>query len=125
MRLRPDRRSEVAVCRPRPLDRLDVDGLRTLVALLRVVGDLRALLQRAISLAVDSGVMNEQVLVAVVGGDETEPLVVAEPLYGASRHVGTPPQYVRAARGGCFLKLRPASACTSFAGLGAGQPRRR
>src|ERR1700709_561415 len=61
--------------------------------------------------------MNEQVLVAVVGGDETDPLVVAEPLHCASRHVGTPPRYVRAARGGCFLKLRPASACTTFAGL--------
>src|SRR5580658_10398848 len=96
------------------LDGLDVDGLGTLVTLLGVVGHLRALLQRAIALAVDPRVMYEQVLVAVVGGDETKPLVVAKPLNCAGRHVGTPPRYVRAARGGCFLELRPASACTAF-----------
>src|SRR5271154_744249 len=67
-------------------DRLDVSGLGALLALLRVVGDLGPLLQRAIALAVDARVMHEQVLVAVVGGNETEPLVVAEPLYGASWH---------------------------------------
>src|SRR5580693_8439140 len=52
-------------------DRLDVYGLGALVALLRVVGDLCALLQRAVTLAVDPGVMDEEVLVAVIGGDET------------------------------------------------------
>jgi hypothetical protein len=31
--------------------------------------------------------MDEQVLVTVVRGDETEPLVVAEPLNGAGGHV--------------------------------------
>src|ERR1041385_79567 len=102
-KVRPQRRREVPhaaglrrpALTPRPppvqrarLDRLNVDGLRTLVALLGVVGDLGALLQRAVALAVDPGVMNEQVLVAVVRGDETERLVVAEPLYGASWHVG-------------------------------------
>src|SRR5271166_5032976 len=50
-------------------DRLDVHCLGTLLALLRVVGDLRPLLQRTVSLAVDAGVMDEEVLVAVVGGD--------------------------------------------------------
>src|ERR1019366_6881027 len=68
------------------LDRLDVYGLGSLVALLRVVGDFGPLLQRAIALAVDPGVMDEEVLVAVIGGDETKPLVIAEPLYGASWH---------------------------------------
>src|SRR5450759_922523 len=67
-------------------DRLDVYGLRALVALLRVVGDLGPLLERAIALAVDSSVMDEQVLVAVIRGDEAETLVVAEPLYCASWH---------------------------------------
>src|ERR1700686_2832198 len=43
------------------LDRLDVYGLGTLVALLRVVGDLGALLQRAIALAVDPGVVYNEV----------------------------------------------------------------
>src|SRR5450759_1717569 len=78
-------------------DRLDVYGLGSLVALLGVVGDLRTLLQRAITLAVDSGVMDEQVLVAIIRCDEAETLVVAEPLYGASWHVVFPPRYVRAA----------------------------
>src|ERR1700757_748894 len=68
-------------------DRRDVDGLRALLALLRVVGDLGPLLQRAVTLAVDPGVMDEEVLVAVVRGDETEPLVVAEPLHGAGGHL--------------------------------------
>src|SRR5271169_2898092 len=84
------------------LDRLDVYGLGALVALLGVIGHLRALLQRTVALAVDAGVMDKQVLVAVVGGDETKPLVVAEPLYCASRHVGTPPRYSFVLRrGGC------------------------
>src|ERR1019366_5816106 len=73
--------------------------------------------QRAVALAVDPGVVDEEVLVTVVRGDEPEPLVVAEPLYGAGRHVRTPPRYVRAARGGCCSELRPASACTAFAGF--------
>src|SRR5437763_15875925 len=68
-------------------DRLDVDRLGALLALLGVVGDLRPLLQRAVTLTVDAGVMDEQVLLAVVRRDETEPLVVAEPLYGAGWHV--------------------------------------
>src|ERR1700684_1801142 len=60
--------------------------------------------------------MDKQVLVAVVGGDETKPLVVAEPLYCASRHVGTPP------RCSCCdaedaVELLPPSTCTAFAGL--------
>src|ERR1700736_4470211 len=72
------RRSEPSKIRPMSLrsDRLNVDGLGALVALLGVVGHLRALLQRAITLADDAGVMDEQVLVTVIGGDETEPLVV-------------------------------------------------
>src|SRR5690242_2574529 len=74
------------------LDRRHVDGLWALVALLRVVGHLGPLLQRAIALSVYAGVVDEQVLVTVVRGDETEPLVVAEPLYGASWHVRTPPR---------------------------------
>src|SRR5450759_4180400 len=69
-----------------------VDGLRALVALLRVVGHLRALLERAIAFAVDTCVVDEQVLVAIIGGDEAEPLVVAEPLHCAGRHVTFPPR---------------------------------
>src|SRR5450755_41656 len=72
------------------LERNDVDRLRSLVTGLGVEGHLGALLQRAISLANDPGVMDEEILVAVVGGDETEPLVVAEPLNGARRHCVPP-----------------------------------
>ena len=79
-----------------------------------VVGHLRALLQRTVTLAVDAGVMDEQVLVAVIGGDEAKTLVVAEPLHGASWHVELPPRYVRAAARRMLLELRPASACTAF-----------
>src|SRR5271166_1191195 len=99
-----------------PLDGLDVYGLGALVALLRVIGNLRALLKRAVALAVDAGVMDEQVLVAVIRGDETKPLVVAEPLYGASWHVGILHDMCVLLRGGCCSELRPASACTAFAG---------
>src|SRR5262249_2004638 len=91
-----------------------VDGLRALVALLGVVGDLCALLQRAVALAVDAGVMDEQVLLAIVGGDETEPLVVAEPLHCAGRHIWSSSTCVLLScvplRGGCFSELRPALA---------------
>src|ERR1700683_1454504 len=89
-------------------DRRHVHGLGALVALLRVIGDLGPLLQRAVALAGDARVMHEQVLVAVVRGDETKTLVVAEPLYGASWHVGVPPRYVRAAARRMLLR---ASTC--------------
>src|SRR5262245_11558333 len=92
--MRRARRSEPPEISPRSRRsaRLAVDGLRALVPLLGVVGHLRSLLQRAVALAIDPRVMDEQVLVPVIGGDESEPLVVAEPLYGASWHVGTPPR---------------------------------
>src|SRR3954463_4998448 len=64
----------------------DVDRLRAFVALLLLVGDTRPLRQRAIPVRVDAAVMDEQVAVALVGGDEAEPLVVAEPLDGPGGH---------------------------------------
>src|SRR4051812_14653307 len=64
----------------------DVDRLRPLVALLFLVGDPRSLRQRAIPVRADAAVMDEQVAVALVGGDEPEPLVVAEPLDGPGGH---------------------------------------
>src|SRR5258708_8358112 len=68
-------------------DGRDVYGLGTLVALLRVIGHLCALLERAIAFAIDPCVVDEQVLVAIVRGDEAEPLIVTEPLHCAGRHV--------------------------------------
>src|SRR5947208_9567139 len=61
--------------------------------------------------------MDEQVLVTVVGGYETEPLVVTEPLDCAGRHcVNSSTVCARLLRGGCCSELRPASACTTSAG---------
>src|SRR3954451_12209736 len=70
----------------RALQACDVDGLRPLVALLLLVGDPRSLRQRAVPVRVDAAVMDEQVPVALVRGDEPEPLVVAEPLDGPGGH---------------------------------------
>src|SRR6516162_5276522 len=106
-------------------DRRDVHGLRSLVPLLGVVGDLGALLQRAVSLAVDAGVVHEQILVAVVGRDEPESLVVAEPLDGASWHVATPPRCVCCDAEDAFLSLDLRALALLFAGIGAGQTPRR
>src|SRR5215210_7717905 len=63
-----------------PLDRLHVYRLGALVALLLVVGDLGPLLEAAEAAAGDTCVMDEEVLVAFVGCDEAEALLVAEPL---------------------------------------------
>src|SRR3954470_22974525 len=69
-----------------PLQRGDVDGLRALVAGLGVVGHLRALSQRLEAAGVDAGVVDEEVLAALVRGDEAEALVVVEPLHGSGSH---------------------------------------
>src|SRR5271166_3268159 len=103
--------------RAEPLQRRDVYGLGALVALLGVVGDLRPLLQRAVTLAVDPGVMDEQVLVAVVRGDEAKPLVVAEPLNGAGGHSYAPPRYVRAATRRMLLKASTCALALHFPAL--------
>src|SRR5947209_15529471 len=75
---------------------LNVDGLRSLVAVLGVVGDLCPLGERAVAIAGDAGVVDEEVLGLVVGCDEPEALVVAEPLDGSGSHC-VPPAGVRAA----------------------------
>src|SRR3954468_23684228 len=69
-----------------PLQRGDVDGLGALVAGLGVEGDLRALSQRLEAVGVDAGVMDEEVLAALVRGNEAEALVVVEPLHGSGSH---------------------------------------
>jgi stearoyl-CoA desaturase (Delta-9 desaturase) len=69
-----------------PLDRADVGGLRALVARLSLVLHTRTLGERAEALAVDVGVVHEQVLAGLVRSDEAEALVVAEPLDGSSCH---------------------------------------
>src|ERR671926_1008470 len=69
------------------LERRDVRGARALRAGLGVIGDLGALREGLEALARDRAVMDEQVLGALVGRDEAEALVVAEPLDGSSSHV--------------------------------------
>src|SRR4051794_13671341 len=63
-----------------------VDRLRALVALLLVVGDLRAFGERAVAVAGDAAEMDEQVPAALIGRDEAEALVVAEPLDRPGAH---------------------------------------
>src|SRR3954449_7233131 len=69
------------------LDRPDVLRLRTLLALLGVVGDLRALGERAVSVGLNRCVVDEEVLARLVRGDESEALLVREPLHCSGRHV--------------------------------------
>src|SRR5581483_685192 len=71
----------------RSLQLADVDRLRPLVAGLLVIGDLRVLLQRLEAVALDAGVVDEQVAVALIGRDEAEPLLVVEPLHGTGCHL--------------------------------------
>src|SRR5688500_8045003 len=67
-------------------DLLDVGGARPLGALLHFVLHLVLLLERLESARLDGGEVHEQILAAVVGGDEAEPLGVVEPLYGTCAH---------------------------------------
>src|SRR6476469_1548944 len=80
------------------LDRLDVDGLRPLVAGLGVEGDLGALSQRLEAVSGNAAVADEQILPAVLRRDEAEALVVVEPLHGSSRHVLPPGHVLRTRR---------------------------
>src|SRR4051812_39504392 len=68
------------------LDGADVHRLRTLVARLLLVLDLRVLGERLETLAIDSRVVDEQVTVSVVRSDEAVALLVVEPLDGSGRH---------------------------------------
>src|SRR5919202_2533182 len=72
------------------LERGDVDGLRALFTGLGIEGHLRALGQRLEAVGVDAGVVDEEVLTALVRGDEAEALVVVEPLHGSGCHVIPP-----------------------------------
>src|ERR671925_295786 len=67
----------------------DVVRLRALLALAGFEGDPLALLQRLVPAAGDSGVVDEDVLAAVVGGNEAEALLAVEPLHGALRHISS------------------------------------
>src|SRR5918992_880553 len=69
-----------------PSDHADVRRLRALRALAELVLDLRALREGPEPVALDRREVHERVLPAVVGRDEPEPLLVAEPLHDPSCH---------------------------------------
>src|SRR6185437_855701 len=64
----------------------DVYRLRPLVPGLLVVGDLGVLLERLEAVALNAGVVDEEVAIALIGSDEAEALLVVEPLHGTGRH---------------------------------------
>jgi len=67
--------------------RNDVDRLGALLALARLVLDLGTLGQRLEAVAGDVRVMHEEILAAVLGGDEPVSLGIVEPLDGSGCHV--------------------------------------
>src|SRR4051812_32590062 len=69
------------------LDDPDVRGLRALRALAELEFDLRTFGQRPEAIAGDAGEVDERVLASVIGRDEAETLLVAEPLHDTSSHL--------------------------------------
>src|SRR5437588_725814 len=86
------RYAELLLRRSRPQRVLAKSGLKPgqPVAGFGVVGDLCAVVHRAITRADNRAVMHEQVRGLVIGRDEAKPLRVAEPLHGSGSH-RTPP----------------------------------
>ena len=82
----------------------DVGRLWALGALLHVVLNLVALVQRAVARGVDSGEVSEDVGGALVGLDEAVALVGVEPLNGAGCHVAIL-RFVERPLFGCFRML--------------------
>src|SRR4051794_5894364 len=99
---------------PRParaqerLDGVDVGGAHALRALLGLVGDLRALGERPEAIRLDGGVVDEQVLAAVIRRDEPVALVVAEPLDGPGCHATTSTASCALRTRRCMLQSRDA-----------------
>src|SRR3954469_1603856 len=65
----------------------DVCGLWALRALAELEFDLRAFGQRPEAVAGDAGEVDERVLASVIGRDEAEALLVAEPLHDTGSHL--------------------------------------
>src|SRR5215217_2937463 len=81
------------------LDDLDVRGLRALAGLAELVLHLRALGERAETVTRNTREVHERILSPVVGGDEAEALLVAEPLDDTSCHTTPPHCWIECARG--------------------------
>src|SRR5258705_5184192 len=72
--------------RSRGSDRADGLGLRALGALHDLELHALVLVQRAVAVGLDRGVVHEHVGAAAVHGDEAEALLRVEPLHGSLRH---------------------------------------
>src|SRR5882757_5381055 len=72
-------------------DRANVLRLRTLRALRDVELDLLVLVERLVAIGLNGRVVNEDVVAAVLLGDEAEALLGVEPLNGALSHAGNSP----------------------------------
>src|ERR687897_264901 len=81
------------------LDDPDVRGLRALGGLAELVFHLRALREGAEAVTSDTREVHECILAPIVGGDEAEALLVAEPLDDTSCHTNTSSLPCRCARG--------------------------
>src|SRR5918995_3959199 len=81
----------------RVLDHSHVGCLGALLAFAELVFDLRALGERTEPVALDGGEVHERVLAPLIGGDEAEALLVAEPLHDP----------------GCHLSIHPLHACAA------------
>ena len=66
-------------------DLADVEGFWALAARADLELDGLTLVEAAVAIALDVGVVDEHVLIPL-DGDESEPLLAIEKLYGASRH---------------------------------------
>src|SRR3990170_658128 len=73
------------------LDQDDVERLRALLTLARLELDLRTLSERLEAVAADAGVVDEEILRAVLRCDEAVALRIVEPLHCSCCHVNTPP----------------------------------
>src|SRR5918992_1698746 len=87
----------------RVLDHSHVGCLWALRAFAELVLDLRALGERTESVALDGGEVHERVLAALIGGDEAEALLVAEPLHDSGWHLLEHPLHACAAPHGAAL----------------------
>src|SRR5579864_6624821 len=84
MSLQPDVRCRTPS--PSNLQRRDVSRLQTLRALLRFEAHLLIFSQRLEAVAADFGEVREQVVAALVRGDEAKAFAVVEPLNGTGIH---------------------------------------
>src|ERR1700733_14006306 len=100
-------------------ERLDVRGSGALGALLGVVAHLRALGQRLEAVALDRTVMYEQILAGVIGRDEPEALLIAEPLHGSCCHAVSLQMMCTAKRGGCNDATTARTRNTAYGRAGA------